>query len=93
MNVPREKFDHLNYSLDVDYMQTPAKYGGGVEALVEVFHQLHCLVRTKYSPASFPISHLNHRTSALDESYISASSEKPALPSRPQHSSSQLMPP
>lgn len=24
-------------------MRTPAKYGGGIEAAVEIFHQMHCL--------------------------------------------------
>lgn len=44
MNIPEEKLASLNYSSDADYMRTPAKFGGGIEAAVEVFHQMHCLV-------------------------------------------------
>lgn len=44
VNVPEEKLESLNYSSDANYMRTPAKYGGGIEAAVEVFHQMHCLV-------------------------------------------------
>lgn len=48
MNIPDDKVHLLNYTPGVDYMHTPAKYGGGLEALVEVFHQLHCLVRSPH---------------------------------------------
>lgn len=47
MNVPEDKVQLLNYTPTAEYMHTPAKYGHGLEALVEVFHQLHCLVRSR----------------------------------------------
>ena len=54
MNVPDDKVRLLNYTPTVDYMHTPAEYGGGLEALVEVFHQLHCLVSSvSKSPSTF----------------------------------------
>lgn len=44
IDVPEDKLSALNYSTTVDYMRTPAEEGGGIEATVEIFHQLHCLV-------------------------------------------------
>ncbi|KAJ6128951.1 Protein of unknown function DUF3328 [Penicillium samsonianum] len=43
INVPLNKLSSLNRSVDANWKQTPAQYGGGAEANVEVFHQLHCL--------------------------------------------------
>ncbi|MCJ1469073.1 hypothetical protein MMC07_007705 [Pseudocyphellaria aurata] len=43
VNVPEKQFESLNHSRHADYMRTPAEHGHGVEAAVEVFHQLHCL--------------------------------------------------
>ncbi|KAF3387656.1 hypothetical protein F1880_001352, partial [Penicillium rolfsii] len=43
INVPLDKLSSLNWSVDANWKQTPAQYGGGAEANVGVFHQLHCL--------------------------------------------------
>ncbi|KAJ6149819.1 Protein of unknown function DUF3328 [Penicillium samsonianum] len=43
INVPLNKLSSLNRSVDTNWKQTPMQYGGGAEANVEVFHQLHCL--------------------------------------------------
>lgn len=45
INVPLDKLHLLNRSAEGNWKHTPAQYGGGAEANVEVFHQLHCLVR------------------------------------------------
>lgn len=80
VNVPEEKLKSLNYSRDVDYMRTPANYGGGIEAAVEVFHQMHCLVSTNdltspfppmtmCSSAHIPTTHLPHHPRSLSLSH------------------------
>ncbi|MCJ1475783.1 hypothetical protein MMC13_004447 [Lambiella insularis] len=43
MNIPEDKMRLLNRSLQTSWKRTPAKFGGGIEAAAEVFHQLHCL--------------------------------------------------
>ncbi|KUL80348.1 hypothetical protein ZTR_09709 [Talaromyces verruculosus] len=43
VNIPLNKLHLLNKSTEVDWLRTPEEAGGGVVALLEVVHQLHCL--------------------------------------------------
>lgn len=44
ISIDQETFDHLNKSADTA-VTVPSGYGGGYLASIEIFHQLHCLVR------------------------------------------------
>ena len=44
VNIPEDKFSTTNKSAAVNWRRTPKEYGGGYAALIDVFHQLHCLV-------------------------------------------------
>ena len=44
INVPFNKLSELNKSQEVSWKRVSPKNGGGVSALIEVFHQIHCLV-------------------------------------------------
>ena len=45
INVPYDKLGELNKSEEVSWKRVSPEHGGGVSALIEVFHQIHCLVR------------------------------------------------
>ena len=45
INVPYDKLSELNKSEEVSWKRVSPEHGGGVSALIEVFHQIHCLVR------------------------------------------------
>ena len=44
VDIPEDKFSTTNKSAAVNWRRTPKEYGGGYAALIDVFHQLHCLV-------------------------------------------------
>lgn len=57
VKVPEEKLSSTNKSAAVNWRRTPKECGSGYAALVDVFHQLHCLVSTVQSaPLSQMIS-------------------------------------
>ncbi|KIM96589.1 hypothetical protein OIDMADRAFT_63637, partial [Oidiodendron maius Zn] len=43
LGIPESKLHLLNKSLDENWLHTPVELGGGVTALFEGFHQIHCL--------------------------------------------------
>ena len=44
INVPYDRLGELNKSEKVPWKRVSPENGGGVSALIDVFHQLHCLV-------------------------------------------------
>ena len=44
INIPMDKLHLLNKSTEVDWIRTPEEAGGGAAGLLEVMHQLHCVV-------------------------------------------------
>lgn len=44
LGIPESKLHLLNKSLDENWLHTPPELGGGVTALFDGFHQVHCLV-------------------------------------------------
>lgn len=46
MTIPREK--GLRTSIDPGSVRVQDEYGGGYMGMLEVFHQLHCLVRPSH---------------------------------------------
>ena len=44
VDIPKDKFFTTNKSAAVKGRRTPKEYGGGYLALIDIFHQLHCLV-------------------------------------------------
>jgi hypothetical protein len=44
LGIPESNLGLLNKSVDQNWLHTPLELGGGVTALFEGFHQIHCLV-------------------------------------------------
>jgi hypothetical protein len=44
LGIPESSLGFLNKSVDENWLHTPLELGGGVTALFEGFHQIHCLV-------------------------------------------------
>ena len=45
INIPERDLIHLNRSVSgKEWQRLPEELGGGYAALIDVFHQLHCLV-------------------------------------------------
>ena len=49
VDIPEDRFSTTNKSAAVNWRRTPKEYGGGYAALIDVFHQLHCLVSAFHS--------------------------------------------
>ncbi|PLB50808.1 hypothetical protein P170DRAFT_425110 [Aspergillus steynii IBT 23096] len=44
VNIPLNKLPLLNKSTDGEWKRVAPEHGGGVYALIETFHQIHCLL-------------------------------------------------
>ena len=49
INIPAQKLPLLDKDPEVtEFMRTPVEAGGGYAAMLEVHHQLHCLVSQQH---------------------------------------------
>jgi hypothetical protein len=44
ISIPADKFPSYNRSNEREFQRVPPEKGGGYAAMIEGFHQLHCLV-------------------------------------------------
>lgn len=54
LGIPKDKLHLLNKSEDENWLYTPPELGGGVTALFDGFHQVHCIVSYSRGP-SYPL--------------------------------------
>jgi hypothetical protein len=48
LNILESDLKFLNKSSNIEWVHTKPELGGGIQANIEVFHQLHCLVSSSY---------------------------------------------